>query len=195
MVNNFKLIKEHIDECAENETFYWVQIIKRKKGNPDYPRSENIIKDYFLSGPTHLGDKKEEITAICDALNARAYIHMTKRIYEKAAFRAMMIIASSLESRQYHSAKDIFIKAISNYAFYGQKWWVVDIDNNQNSEFILEISNVIKDITNDNSVVKISVPTKTGYHLITEPFNKQAFKREYPDIDIHTNNPTLLYMP
>ncbi len=195
MINNFELIKKHMDPCVKNEVFYWIQIIIRKKDNPDYPRSEKIIKNYFLTGPEHLDKKKEEIIAICNALNARAYIHMTKRNYEKAAYRTMMIVASSLESKQHNSMKSVFTKAIGNYAFHGQKWWVIDIDDTQDTEYILGISNVIKDIAGDDSVVKFSVPTKTGYHLITKPFNKQVFKREYPEIDIHTNNPTLLYTP
>ena len=32
-----------------------------------------------------------------------------------------------------------------------------------------------------------------GIHLITTSFNLQQFKEKYPDIDIHKNNPTLLY--
>ena len=37
------------------------------------------------------------------------------------------------------------------------------------------------------------LPAKSGYHIITEPFNLQQFKEKYPDIDVHKNNPTLLY--
>ena len=37
------------------------------------------------------------------------------------------------------------------------------------------------------------VKTKSGWHLITKPFNIQKFKEKYPDIDVHKNNPTLLY--
>ena len=37
------------------------------------------------------------------------------------------------------------------------------------------------------------IPTKSGCHLITTPFNLQQFKEKYPDIDVHKNNPTLLY--
>ena len=29
--------------------------------------------------------------------------------------------------------------------------------------------------------------------LITTPFNLQQFKEKYPDVDVHKNNPTLLY--
>lgn len=37
------------------------------------------------------------------------------------------------------------------------------------------------------------IPTLNGVHLITKPFNLQKFKELYPLIDVHKNNPTLLY--
>jgi hypothetical protein len=39
------------------------------------------------------------------------------------------------------------------------------------------------------------VPTKNGIHLITNPFNLNAFKFGFPNIDVHKNNPTILYIP
>ena len=43
-----------------------------------------------------------------------------------------------------------------------------------------------------NKIISI-IPTKSGNHLITSPFNIKQFKEKYPDIDVHKNNPTLLY--
>jgi hypothetical protein len=45
----------------------------------------------------------------------------------------------------------------------------------------------------DFSRTQAAIPTKSGYHLITTPFNLQQFKEKYPDIDVHKNNSTLLY--
>ena len=39
-----------------------------------------------------------------------------------------------------------------------------------------------------------NIPTKSGWHIITTPFNLQQFKEKYPDIDVHKNNPTILYI-
>jgi hypothetical protein len=39
------------------------------------------------------------------------------------------------------------------------------------------------------------IPTKNGYHLITERFDVMEFKKKYPKIDIQKKNPTLLYYP
>jgi hypothetical protein len=43
--------------------------------------------------------------------------------------------------------------------------------------------------------VEAVIPTKNGYHLITERFDVKEFAEKYPDIDIQKKNPTLLYYP
>lgn len=40
-----------------------------------------------------------------------------------------------------------------------------------------------------------TIPTKSGYHLITKRFDVLEFKKKYPEIDIQKKNPTLLYLP
>jgi len=37
------------------------------------------------------------------------------------------------------------------------------------------------------------VPTKSGVHIITRPFNLKKFKEKYPNVDVHKDNPTILY--
>ena len=40
------------------------------------------------------------------------------------------------------------------------------------------------------------IPTKNGIHLIIErPFNLQQFRTDFLNIDVHKNNPTILYIP
>lgn len=46
-----------------------------------------------------------------------------------------------------------------------------------------------------DSKIYAYIPTKNGYHIITKPFNLKQFKDKYPDIDVHKNNPTILYIP
>jgi hypothetical protein len=37
--------------------------------------------------------------------------------------------------------------------------------------------------------------TKSGFHIVTQPFNLLKFKQRYPDVDVQKKNPTLLYFP
>ena len=42
---------------------------------------------------------------------------------------------------------------------------------------------------------KFIIPTKNGFHLITDRFDVLEFKKNYPEVDIQKKNPTLLYLP
>ena len=45
-----------------------------------------------------------------------------------------------------------------------------------------------------NKVVDV-IPSKSGFHIITIPFNVEKFRSLYKeDIDIHKNSPTILYI-
>lgn len=59
------------------------------------------------------------------------------------------------------------------------------------------ISERIKEIRgkggNNADKVCLAVPTKSGVHLITHPFDVGTFQKSFPNIDVHKNNPTLLY--
>ena len=39
------------------------------------------------------------------------------------------------------------------------------------------------------------LPTKNGKHIITSPFDVSQFRQQYPNIDIHKDNPINLYIP
>ena len=39
------------------------------------------------------------------------------------------------------------------------------------------------------------ISTLHGVHIITQPFDTRRLKDEYPNLDIHKNNPTVLYVP
>jgi hypothetical protein len=38
------------------------------------------------------------------------------------------------------------------------------------------------------------IPTKSGIHIITRPFNLKNFKEKYPDVDVHKDNMVILYL-
>ena len=96
-----------------------------------------------------------------------------------------------------------------------EKRWIVDIDTKDPS-YLIEVVEFINTIcppfrnrseihTHTKDGVSVSydrvpkclkiIPTKNGYHLITEKFDVMKFRENYPDVDIQKKNPTLLYLP
>ena len=71
--------------------------------------------------------------------------------------------------------------------------WIIDCDDIEDTSYLARIHDFISYLEPEGPKSIATIKTKSGYHLITTPFNLQQFKEEFPDIDVHKNNPTLLY--
>jgi hypothetical protein len=82
---------------------------------------------------------------------------------------------------------------VGKYLSDKNKKWIIDVDeknealNNEIIEFINEIQPIGDKLID-------TIETKNGYHLIVKPFNPQSFKHAYA-IELHKDNPTILYIP
>ena len=89
VVDNFELFKSVMKFDSEDD-FYFVQILIRgKDGHTEQGVNGNnknrLIKIYTIKSAEHLSRVEEEIKAICHAINARAYIHPSRRSFRKVA--------------------------------------------------------------------------------------------------------------
>jgi hypothetical protein len=83
-----------------------------------------------------------------------------------------------------------------------EKRWIIDIDNVStdrfaHAEYYTSMREYINELQEEAGKDKSMafIKTKSGFHIITQPFNVMKFKERYPDIDIQKKNPTLLYYP
>ena len=197
MIDNFELIKPLLT-FLNNDIYYHLQILRRGKDHPELPAANRVIKSYFICSLESLDYVEEEIKKLCEFFGARAYINLAPKSIKKTT----MLQLKYLAERAY----------IGDYKKIWKSWntcageikgeeprWVVDVDDNSDSYPIKDKVNNIRHLIDDlmpktlDSRVIYEIPTKNGVHLITTPFNLQQFKEEYPDIDVHKNNPTLLY--
>ena len=191
MIDNFEIIKPLL-EFPNDDIYYHLQILRRGKDHPDMPAANRVIKSYFICSLENLDYVEEEIKKLCEFFGARAYINLAPKSIKKTT----MLQIKYLSQRAYEGDFKKIWKSWNTCAgeIKGEKpRWVVDCDNMSLNE-IEKVYNKIKNC-DGNTIEDFSViiPTKSGYHLITESFNLQQFKEKYPDIDVHKNNPTLLY--
>lgn len=193
MTDNIDFIKTLLN-FNDPYDFYYLQILVRKKDQliKDNHQSVRTIKTYCISNIEYLDKKCDEIKQLCKLFNARAYINLNKYNHKKIGLKMMKILASQLASNQYNH-QFLFDQALGEYKS-PDRMWVVDIDNND-IEFDKEIQKFINNCKPYGSKVIANVPTQQGHHLITKKFDYVEFKKQYPDIDIHKNNPTILYIP
>jgi hypothetical protein len=187
-VDNFDIISRILDYQSEYD-FYYLQIIKRRKDNPDLPRNEKLIRNYYLK-EGDLEKYKESIINTCELNNARAYIRLNKRNYKDLTYQMNVKLAKYLQENQYEACENLFNSVCGQYHSSSNKKWLLDLDYKDKSSI-----NWWKEKLSNNFIIEI--PTLNGYHIITTPFNIEEFKKSYYYFatmpEIHKDNPTLLY--
>lgn len=200
IIDNTEQIKKLIANCGKDE-FYMLQILHRSKDGKtkyepaDKKISQQTIKTYYISSPEYLDYKMSEIKDLCHLFNARAYINLNKKSWEQIALKSLEVLAQTIIKKEWHSIKSIIDTACGQTgACDKNKTWIVDVDT-KDEDTLKEVIDVIGkcEPLGVEKVVDV-IPTLHGYHIISKPFNKMKFSENYPhSIDIHDNNPTLLY--
>lgn len=194
MIDNFKLIKSLL-EFPNDDIYYHLQILRRGKDHPELPAANRVIKPYFICSLESLDYVEDEIKKLCEFFGARAYINLTPKSIKKTT----MLQLKYLAQRAYEGDFKKIWKSWNTCAgeIKGEESrWVVDVDNTTSSVFDKKTKEILAEISNiepKGDKIKTVIPTKSGWHIITTPFNLQQFKQIYPDVDVHKNNPTLLY--
>jgi hypothetical protein len=181
------------------------------------------IKTYYITSVDYLIEKEDEIIKLCENFGARAYINLNAKSFEKVAFEFNKQLADRLQYKQFEHCYRLYetvvgggydedvedplnpnVKDDSSKVNVGQKRWIIDVDEPEidvlMTDFIEYHCDPISDCVKEYGILptiysKIiaAIPTKSGWHLITKPFNMQQFKTKFPAVDLQKNNPTVLY--
>ena len=88
MTDNFDEIRGMLTFPDEN-AFYFLKILKRRKDNPGLERDVINIKDYFIYSFKEFDNLRSEIRNKCDMENARAYFRINRRDAKKVAMKTL----------------------------------------------------------------------------------------------------------
>lgn len=195
-INNFDQISKLLTFNSKDE-FYFVQIIQRKKDNKGIQGSNNknrLMKAYYITSVEKLLKLKDEMIFFANHFNARVGINLNKRSFEKTAFNTLQKIAHQMHNRDFKSVRASYNSACGIHNAVDDKLWILDVDEvgRQSNDIILFAERECQ--PEGNKFVTI-IPSKSGYHIIMKPFDLSKFGKKFPDIEIHKNNPTNLYIP
>jgi hypothetical protein len=134
---------------------------------------------------------------------ARASINLNPRSYEKTAYRLLSKVAAQMENRDFYNTRKAYDSVCGTYQAEMDKRWLVDIDDpgkteaDRVGEYITSLQedsyHPKPDDTGPRKVLAY-IPSKNGWHIITEPFNLMEFSKRFKH-EVHKNNPTNLYIP
>lgn len=194
-VDNFNQISGFMDFKNEGD-FYYIQLIKRKAENPDMPKSQRLIKSYYVYNIEKYWDYEDEIKYLSYHTKSRAYIRLNVRNDKIIALQMLKRMAQRIADENYGFRK-LYESICGEFHSAENKTWIIDIDEKDRVKNNIEsINDVIEKINicrpAGNKVVT-TIHTVSGRHIITHPFDMKDFKNKYPNIDVHKDNPTLLY--
>jgi len=210
MIDNFEII-EPLLKWNSDDDFYFLQIIQRKKDAVEGEKvngcnnNSRLVKAYYVKSLDYLEFIKPEVIELCKVFNARAGINLNKRSFEKTALQTLKLVTDNLINKNYDKINKAYSSACGKFSHDKNKKWIIDIDK-EDLPFVNEIAVAIAlcDSSGGSNYIA-AIPSKTGLHLITTPFNTIQFKELLQDImlehdvilhlDIQKNNPTNLYIP
>jgi len=196
MIDNIEQIKQLLNFEEEGD-FYMLYVFKRKKDQPEGERdnhqSVRTIKTYCVDSIEYLDKRYDEIKKLCEMFKARAYIHVQKQNHRDVSLEMMMSLAERIRNGQ-HIQKGLFDSVVGQIKTH-EKRWIIDVDTKDEVELNAVKFAINKFCRPEGDKVLSVIPTKNGYHLITDRFDVMEFSKHFPEIEIQKKNPSILYIP
>lgn len=197
MINNFNILNPLISFDYPEPVVYQVQIIQRRKENPDLRNNAKTIRQFYLYSESDLSDLMPKITALCNEKNARAYLNVEAKSLRAIGHQIIDLTNTYVYKGDYKALQNVFQKAYGRKAstIIGPKRWVLDCDE-VTIEYVQEVFEKIWDWHKQhktNAEFPTLVDTPNGWHIITQGFHPDILSNY--SVEIKKNAPTILYAP
>ena len=200
MVDNFDSIRSLLKFDEKGENFYFLQILQRKKDHKGTGKvngtnnNSRLIKAYYIHSMEKFDFIEPEVKELCKLFQARAGINLNRRNYKKMSLQVLKKVTDQILNGSFDKAYKAYPTVVGAHNHDSDKRWILDIDEvgRPSNEMI---SFAERECEPEGSKFITMLPSKNGYHLIMRPFNLKTFKEKFPDIEVHKNNPTNLYIP
>ena len=214
MTNNFKLIKDFIQARwggqfdSFTDAFYTVEIIGRAKDNARIVAGNHKFKTYYIRTMEDFDKYENEIKLLCDALQMRAYISIDHKSMKHVTLNTLAEYANRIAKENFDKPYSLFDSCAAKYVERSEQLWIIDVDKDDadwdsvNGECTVDqlteyYVGMVEDCEPKKKIVAV-IPTKSGKHIITHPFNTVEFSNKACrcrciDTLIKKNSLTLLY--
>jgi len=198
MIDNFDQISQLLKFDNENE-FYFLQVLQRKKDHKEgqilgSDNNSRLIRAYYIYSIEQLLKYKQEIVELCKLFNARAGISLNRRNNRVISLEMIKLLADNIKNDHFKQLGGLYNTVCGQYHQEKDKTWIIDIDHKNRREINDILRFIETDCKPDGNKFVALVESRSGFHLITRAFDSKVFGDKYPDIEIHKNNPTNLYI-
>lgn len=203
-IDNFEQIENLLTFNNEDE-FYMLQLLKRKKENPNMKGDSQPIKTVYLHRKGQLLELKEDLVFLANYTNSRIYLNPNVKSFKKCTCLCLAEMAKRIANDDFHKPYKVFDSVAGSAGACRDTRWVLDVDwvdcldseyvyyIPEREKFVEKLREAISNIQPIGDKLMAIIETKNGVHLIVKPFNPNEFAKLYPKVSIHKNNPTLVY--
>lgn len=186
MLDNSALVAKFCPSTADGDTFIYTEMLDRgqRKGN----NGQRLLKTFYHRSVEEFWEQWPTIQKLCDMSKVRACTRLAPRSYKKVGREFTRLVVETALTENWAGMKSLYNRACG-IASPLTKLWLWDVD-----EMGLRAYSLLATLK-DRDVLVESIPSKKGVHYITKPFNAQVVQELYPDVQVHKDNPTNLYIP
>lgn len=207
MTDNFTNFRNfmQLPEAEGGDAYYVIELVRRGKDCPDLPAANYHFKNYYIDTLTKYDKVQDEIRLLCRTLRLRAYVSVCRKSFRRVTMNTIAEMARRASLEDFRRPYAIFESCSGKDVGTDDKHWVVDIDDcmfntHPSVQKRARIIRIVNECEPKGDKIEMMLPTRTGTHLITRPFNLKQFhclckeeleEEEIPDVK--KNHLTLLF--
>ena len=205
MTDNFERFRPfmQLPEEEGGDAYYVIELVRRGKDCPDLPAANYHFKNYYINTLKKYAGVQEEIRTLCRTLRLRAYVSVNRKSFRQVTMNTIAEMSRRASLDDFRRPYAVFESCSGKFVDKDDKYWVVDVDDfvgYNTQEHCETIRNFINDCHPYGDKTELMLPTKSGMHLITKPFDINAFNGcmgvftdWIPRPEIKKNHLTLLF--
>lgn len=170
ILDNLNKITKLLD--FKDGAFYYLEILQRKKDNPNVVKDRKIYQR-FITSLKELYEIYNDVKLLCKVYNARAYISLIPRSNEKFTKECLRAYTEKVCSNNYKNTflipdKVVLLPQVVLSSL--DKMWILDVDI-KDEDYIDEFKDAI-----DGKLVDVFeiLDTPNGYHVVVDVFNLRS---------------------
>lgn len=196
-IDNFDIFRKHLTFIDKTDR-YIIHILRRPKdckpgenrlGSNEHQR---LIRTYYIDNIDYFNKKEVAIKDLCHANNARAYILPQVRNNYECLLNLGEKVLETIRLGNYSAKPEHLLRsAYCEYHKSRAKRWILDLDVDCMTEYLSDdkgypegkkewtVEEVLSTVQGNlvacgkNPNLAYVVPTKSGHHIVTDPFDLQ----------------------
>ena len=186
IIDNFEVIRSHLDFIDTKLDRYIIHILRRPKDlSPDFKNelgsneAQRLIRTYYVDSLEYFDRKIPAIKELCTANKARAYIIVQPKDNFECLLNLGKKIFDTIQNKNYSVKPDHLMRqAFCEWHKTRKKQWVIDLDEDSPEDMqgwtldsVVQLVKQQLEAIGKTSAEMYVTKTKHGHHVITSPFN------------------------